>query len=122
MQQNPYVKSPNARSYFDEKKTRDLILCARDLIYFTENFIRIQHPLYGSIPFKLYGYQKKLLRTFRDHKYSVALTARQLGKCVTYDTEIFVDGYKKQIGSLFKLTLKDRIVNYLERKLLELSK
>lgn len=43
----------------------------------------IQHPLKGAVPFKLYDYQRKMLRAYKEHRYTIVLSARQTGKSVT---------------------------------------
>jgi hypothetical protein len=45
-----------------------------------ENFVYIQHPIRGKMKFILYDYQKELLRVYHNHRYSVAMVSRQMGK------------------------------------------
>ena len=49
-------------------------------LYFAKNFIYIQHPTKGSMPFVPYGYQEQLLRAYHDHRYTIAMLPRQMGK------------------------------------------
>ena len=46
-------------------------------LYFAKNFIYIQHPTKGSMPFVPYGYQEQLLRAYHDHRYTIAMLPRQ---------------------------------------------
>lgn len=57
-------------------------------MYFMKNFMRIQHPVKGSIQFDPYPYQEELIDCYHNNIYAIALLSRQLGKCVTKDTEI----------------------------------
>lgn len=77
---NEYVKAANSKSKYDSTKLKELVECAKDPLYFIENYVQIQHPIRGSIPFKPYPYQKRLINDFLNHKYVVALIARQMGK------------------------------------------
>ena len=49
-------------------------------LYFCRNFLKLQHPTRGSIPFEPYEYQVKLIRSYHDHKDSIAMLPRQMGK------------------------------------------
>lgn len=117
-----YVKPPNSKSYFDAAKAKELMKCAQDPIYFSENYVMIQHPVKGNIPFRLYGFQKNLINAFSGNRYVVALTARQMGKSLQANTIITYDGNKVNISSLIPMTFREKIVTYLENLLLKLSK
>jgi hypothetical protein len=49
-------------------------------LYFCKNFLQIQHPTRGSIPFEPYGFQEGLIHAYHDHRYTVAMLPRQMGK------------------------------------------
>jgi hypothetical protein len=51
-----------------------------DPLYFIETYMMIQHAKRGRVVFEPYEYQRKLIRMFHDNRFSVALTARQMGK------------------------------------------
>lgn len=57
--------------------------CALDPIYFCEKYIKIVHVDRGFIPFKMYDYQKDIIKSFTDDRKVVVLTARQAGKTTT---------------------------------------
>ena len=82
-----YIKKPFQNSFYTKENIDDLIKSSKDVIFFIEKFIKIQHPTKGSVNFHLYDYQKELIKTFDNYKYSIALTGRQLGKttcCAAY--------------------------------------
>ena len=62
---------------------KEILKSGKDPVYFIDNYARIAHPLDGLIPFKLYPFQKELLRDFNDHRFNVILKARQLGISTT---------------------------------------
>ena len=49
-------------------------------LYFAKNFIQIQHPVKGSIPFHPYEYQERLLDAYTENKQCIAMLPRQMGK------------------------------------------
>lgn len=49
-------------------------------LYFCKNFLKIQHPVRGSIPFEPYAYQEELIKAYNDHTYTIAMLPRQMGK------------------------------------------
>ena len=58
---------------------REIVKSGKDPVYFINNYCRISHPMKGLIPFKMYDYQKDLVKDFNDHRFNVILKARQLG-------------------------------------------
>ena len=63
--------------------TRELVneykKCASDVVYFTENYMNIISED-GKVAFKLYPFQKKMLKMFSANKFNIVTTARQAGK------------------------------------------
>lgn len=52
-------------------------------VYFAKNYVKIQHPKRGDIPFQLYPYQEKMMETFLNNNKVVVLSARQTGKSIS---------------------------------------
>lgn len=64
------------------KKTsarEEIVACAKDPVYFINNYVKIRHPTRGLIPFKTFGYQDRTLRDFLKHRFNVVLKPRQMG-------------------------------------------
>lgn len=57
----------------------EIIRCGKDPHYFINKYVRIQHPVRGLIPFKMFDYQEQMVRDYLDHRFNVILKARQLG-------------------------------------------
>ena len=117
---NDFVKKPGASSSYTSEQLYDIDQCQEDPFYFIKKFMKVQHPTKGSLPLDLYPFQEKIVEAFHKHEKVIALTARQMGKCSTYDTLVSQDGKQVRIGSLVKIGLKDRFVAWLENKLIEL--
>jgi hypothetical protein len=61
----------------------EIVRCGKDPAYFCNKYAQISHPMRGLIPFDMYSFQEEALRSFKDHRFSVILKARQLGISTT---------------------------------------
>lgn len=57
----------------------EILKCGTSPIYFINKYVKIEHPVKGLIPFKLYDYQEQLIRDFRENRFNVVNKARQMG-------------------------------------------
>ena len=76
---NPYTKT----KFKNDKELQDFIKCCdpdTGYLYFMDNFFIIQHPTKGSLVYHPYGYQKRLIETYHNYRYSISLMPRQSGK------------------------------------------
>ncbi len=53
--------------------------CFEDPMYFMKKYVKIQHPIRGTIPFELYPFQEKALKDFYDFDFNIVLKSRQMG-------------------------------------------
>jgi hypothetical protein len=53
--------------------------CLTDPVYFMRKYVKIQHPIRGTIPFDLYPFQAKTLSDFASHDFNIVLKSRQMG-------------------------------------------
>jgi hypothetical protein len=58
---------------------KEYVKCAKDPAYFMKKYCVVQHPIKGKVPFHLWEFQEKTLKTFDEHRFNVILKARQLG-------------------------------------------
>lgn len=80
---NIFLKKAHSETEFTPERVQELIRCSKDPIYFIKNYIKIQHPVRGAVPFELYDYQEEIINCIHNHKDSMILTARQMGKTTT---------------------------------------
>ena len=76
---NPYVKT----QFNSDKELQDFIRCCdptTGYLYFMDNFFMIQHPTQGAIQYHPYEYQKRLINTYHNYRFSISLMPRQTGK------------------------------------------
>lgn len=55
----------------------------RDPIFFMQEYIKVQHPVKGLVPFILYDYQIDIVNLIHNNRKSILLCSRQLGKTIT---------------------------------------
>ena len=114
--------SNNKHDYFDDFRKNELRKCAKDPMYFIENYVMITDTSVGEVLFKPYEYQKNIINAFNEHKNTICMVGRQMGKCVHGDTYINANGEEIKISKLIKLSYRDRVVNFLESMLVKLAK
>jgi len=78
------VKDPYTKTKFkNDKELQDFIKCCDSdtgYLYFMDNFFMIQHPTKGSMVYHPYDYQKRLINTYHNYRFSISLMPRQSGK------------------------------------------
>jgi len=79
-QDTTVTKRPYQKTAFTRTEYRQLARCVNDPMYFMRKFMKIQHPMRGAIPFKPYPFQERIIKSFAENRFTIALTARQCGK------------------------------------------
>ena len=80
---NPHVKADGVQEQFSKHEINEYIRCQKDVAYFCENYVKVISLDSGLVPFKLRGYQKKMVSHFNDNRFSIVLACRQSGKSIT---------------------------------------
>jgi hypothetical protein len=77
------IKKAHAPQRYTLEEVKHLEACMDPVtgpIYFAKNFLKIQHPVRGSIPFEPYEYQERLIDAYHNNKQCIAMLPRQMGK------------------------------------------
>ena len=53
--------------------------CRNDPIFFIDNFMKVKHPKAGLLPFKTWGYQQRIVKATRKHRFNITQKPRQAG-------------------------------------------
>jgi hypothetical protein len=61
------------------KQVQEIIRCGKDPVYFFNNYVKIQHPTRGLLPFKTYPFQDDCVKDFIDNRFTIVVKGRQLG-------------------------------------------
>ena len=80
---NPNVKAPHSNLEYTPEQLREYKKCMEDPIYFAETYVKIMSVDFGTIPFTLYGFQKGMVNSFKDNRFSICKLPRQCGKSTT---------------------------------------
>lgn len=77
------IKSPYQKVNFSEEQIVEFMRCADPLTgpeYFMSNYFYIQHPVRGKMLYQPFEYQRKLIDTYHNNRFSISLMPRQTGK------------------------------------------
>jgi len=77
------VKKPHVSVSMTSSEIQDFAKCADQKLgpqYFMDHFFYIQHPTQGQMLYHPYDYQKGLIDSYHNYRYSISLMPRQTGK------------------------------------------
>jgi len=77
------IKPPHTSAVYSDDQIREFAACADPVSgprYFMEHFFYIQHPTRGRIQYAPYDYQRRLIDTYHEHRFSISMMPRQTGK------------------------------------------
>ena len=77
---NPNLKGAGAEINFTEEQVKEFIKCSKNPGYFIENYVKIISIDEGLVPFKLYDFQKDMIGTFHNNRFTICKLPRQSGK------------------------------------------
>lgn len=80
---NPNLKSANVPVQFTEEQVSEYMKCAEDPVYFIKKYVRIVNLNEGLIPFDLYDFQERFVRTIHANRFVISKFPRQSGKSTT---------------------------------------
>ena len=86
--QSQYLGNPNLKKAFvSQEFTKENILefqkCMNNPQYFIEKYIKIVSLVKGLIPFDMYPFQKEMVGTFHNNRFTICKLPRQSGKTTT---------------------------------------
>lgn len=92
---NPLVKAAGAKHEFTLDEIQQLKNCINDPAYFINNFVKITSIDKGVVLFKLHPYQKRIIDTINQNRFTICKLFRQAGKALPLETPIATpDGFK----------------------------
>jgi hypothetical protein len=81
--QGNIVKKAHVRQSFTTEQIEEFQKCLdpdSGPLYFAKNYVYIQHPTKGKVPFELYEFQEELIDAYHKNRFCVAMLSRQMGK------------------------------------------
>jgi len=107
-QGNEDLKRKGVNLEYTPEQVAEVTKCFKDINYFLSNYVYIISLDKGKVLFEPYEFQKEMLQTFKESRFSVANLGRQLGKCCSKDINIHVrnkktgDVYEQSIGEFYQ--------------------
>jgi len=77
------VKTPYKKQTFTPEQLDEFMKCADPITgpqYFMDHFFYIQHPTKGKMLYHPFEYQKRLIDTYHNYRFSISMMPRQTGK------------------------------------------
>jgi hypothetical protein len=77
---NPKLKPPGVQLQYTEEQLREYVKCANDPVYFCSKYVKVKTLDKGVMPFELYDYQQKFVKTIHENRFTISKWPRQSGK------------------------------------------
>ena len=77
---NPSLKRINMPMQLTEEQVREYVKCAKDPIYFIENYVKIITLDKGFVQISLYPFQRQAIKDINDNRRVIVKAGRQVGK------------------------------------------
>jgi len=80
---NPNLPKEDYRHAFSQQEIDEFVKCADDPVYFATTYMRIINVDRGLMPFEMWDFQREMLKTFHENRFSICKLPRQVGKTTT---------------------------------------
>jgi hypothetical protein len=80
---NPLLKKVGVEHPYTQEQAEEYAKCATDPVYFAMNYIKIVNVDEGLIPFKMWDFQKEMIKIYHENRFSITKCPRQVGKTTT---------------------------------------
>ena len=100
---NMLLKRVNQKVDWTPELIEEWLKCSEDPVYFVSNYMKIITLNEGLKNFEPWEYQKGMINSFRENRYTIVTTARQAGKCQKLNTPIRVKN--KHTGEVLETTI-----------------
>lgn len=82
---NVNLRKPNLVYDYTQWEADEIAKCANDICYFADTYCMVMTDD-GVRKIKLRDYQRAMLRHYANNRFSICLAARQIGKCLIFNT------------------------------------
>lgn len=116
------LKNSDVTFEYTLDEQEELVKCANDVVYFANKY-GFAMTDDGISNIRLRPYQENMLHTFQKNRYVIMMAARQIGKCLLFNTKIKIKEnnkikvipmyelwYKVLKPSLSKFSLKQKLI------------
>ena len=80
---NPNLPKDDYKHAYTQQEIDEFVKCADDPVYFATKYMRIINVDRGLMPFEMWDFQREMLKTFHENRFSICKLPRQVGKTTT---------------------------------------
>lgn len=80
---NPLLKRAGVEVQYTQEQIDEYIKCSQDPVYFSAKYIKIVNVDQGLMPFNMWDFQREMIRTYHENRFSITKCPRQVGKTTT---------------------------------------
>jgi hypothetical protein len=80
---NPLLKKSGVKIEYTQEQIDEYIKCSKDPIYFAQNYVTIVNVDVGLMKFKMWDFQKEMIKVYHENRFSITKCPRQVGKTTT---------------------------------------
>jgi hypothetical protein len=77
---NPKLKHPGIQLNYTEEELKEYVKCSKDPVYFCSKYVKVKTLDRGVMPFELYDYQQRFVKTIHENRFTISKWPRQSGK------------------------------------------
>ena len=77
---NVLLKRTGVSIHYTQEQAEEYARCSEDPVYFSQKYIKIVNLDEGIIPFRMWDWQKDMMRTFANNRFCITKIPRQSGK------------------------------------------
>ena len=77
---NPNLKKGHTKTRFTKKQIEEVLKCLDDPKYFISTYLKIVTIDKGLVPFVMYDFQRTMVETFHENRFTICKLPRQSGK------------------------------------------
>lgn len=97
---NPKLKKAGVHIQITKAERQEFEKCYNDVNYFIEKYCKIVSLDRGLVNFDLYDFQKEMVDIMSNNRFSIFVTARQMGKALDVNTPIPTPSGFKTMGDI----------------------
>jgi len=80
---NPNLKKVNTPQEFTSEEIKEFKKCENNPVYFMKSYVQIVSLDEGLVPFDMYPFQEKIVKTIHENRFTICKLPRQSGKSTT---------------------------------------
>ena len=80
---NPRLKKAGVKLDYTEEQIQELVRCSQDIEYFCKTYMKIVSVDEGIVPLEVYDFQKDIMQSVIQNRFSICKMPRQSGKTTT---------------------------------------